>query len=133
MDVYINVLMLIDEAIELFEEEKYTEVIEKLNLAWDKIQDKNTLVSEQLKIQLFLSYCYLKQSKRTKIADEEEKLLELAVEHIQKWLKLADKKGTSYNKSVPNFVLACVVLHRRKKPKIQTKGKHFSNRQVKIF
>ena len=92
MDVYINVLMLIDEAIELFEEEKYTEVIEKLNLAWDKIQDKNTLVSEQLKIQLFLSYCYLKQSKRTKIADEEEKLLELAVEHIQKWLKLADKK-----------------------------------------
>ena len=56
MDVYINVLMLIDEAIELFEEEKYTEVIEKLNLAWDKIQDKNTLVSEQLKIQLFLSY-----------------------------------------------------------------------------
>ena len=133
VDVYINVHMLIDEAIELFGEEKYTEAIEKLDQAWDKIQDKNTLVSEQSMIQLYLLYCYLNQSKRTKIADEKEKLLELAVEHNQKWLKLVDKKGTSDNKSMPNFVLAFVVLHRRRKPKIQTKGKHFPNRQVKIF
>ena len=133
MDVYINVLMLIDEAIELFEEEKYTEVIEKLNLAWDKIQDKNTLVSEQLKIQLFLSYCYLKQSKRTKIADEEEKLLELAVEHIQKWLKLADKKRDILQQISAQLCLGMCRFTQAKKTKNPNKRKTFFKQASEDF
>ena len=133
MDVYINVLMLIDEAIELFEEEKYSEEIEKLNLAWDKIQDKNTLVSEQLKIQLFLSYCYLKQSKRTKIADEEEKLLELAVEHIQKWLKLADKKRDILQQISAQLCLGMCRFTQAKKTKNPNKRKTFFKQASEDF
>lgn len=133
MDVYINVMMLIDEAIELFEEEKYTEAIEKLNLAWDKIQDKNTLVSEQFKIQLFLSYCYLKQSKRTKIADEEEKLLELAVEHIQKWLKLADKKRDILQQINAQLCLGICRFTQAKKTKNPNKRKTFFKQASEDF
>lgn len=133
MDVYINVMMLIDEAIELFEEEKYTEAIEKLNLAWDKIQDKNTLVLEQLEIQLFLSYCYLKQSKRTKIADEEEKLLELAVEHIQKWLKLADKKRDILQQINAQLCLGICRFTQAKKTKNPNKRKTFFKQASEDF
>ena len=131
--VYINVIMLIDEARELFEEEKYTEAIEKLNLAWDKIQDKNTLVSEQFKIQLFLSYCYLKQSKRTKIADEEEKLLELAVEHIQKWLKLADKKRDILQQINAQLCLGICRFTQAKKTKNPNKRKTFFKQASEDF
>lgn len=131
--VYINVNMLIDEAIELFFGEKYIEAIEKLNLAWDEIQDKNTLVSEQSRIQLFLSYCYLKQSKRTKIADDEEKLLELAVEHNRKWLKLAHKKRDIRQQINAQLCLGICRFTLAKKTKKPNKRKTFSRQAREDF
>ena len=133
VDVYINVHMLIDEAIELFGEEKYTEAIEKLDQAWDKIQDKNTLVSEQSMIQLYLLYCYLNQSKRTKIADEKEKLLELAVEHNQKWLKLVDKKRDIRQQINAQLCLGICRFTQAKKTKNPNKRKTFSKQASEDF
>lgn len=124
---------LIAESLPFFDEKQYDKAIEKLLDALEAITNKSTLIRRQILIQSWLGYCYFKQSKRTKKADEEEKLLERAVEHNQKWLKLANKKRTSNNKSMPNFVLELVILYRLRKPKIQPKGNHFSNRQVNVF
>ena len=87
----VDVKMLIDEARELFEEEKYTEAIKKANQAWNGITNKNTQIPEQIKIQDRLGGCYLEQARKTKDADKADKRFGQAVKHHQKQLQLAEQ------------------------------------------
>ena len=53
-----NVNDLISAAVQLFNEKKYAEAIEKLHQAWDGIIDKSTQIAEQIRIQYGLGRCY---------------------------------------------------------------------------
>ncbi len=57
-----NVQNLIDEGVELFDNKKFDEAIEKLNQASDRIKTKNTQIQQQNDIQFWLGRCYLEQA-----------------------------------------------------------------------
>ena len=57
---------LISVAVQLFNEKKYAEAIEKLHQAWDGITDKSIQITEQSWIQSGLGRCYFEQAIKTK-------------------------------------------------------------------
>ena len=72
-----NVQNLIDEGVELFDNKKFDEAIEKLKQALGKIEDKNSQIEEQKEIQAGLGRCYFEQAMKAK-GKESAKLFELA-------------------------------------------------------
>ena len=67
---------------------KYAEAIKILHQDWDEITNQNTQITEQIKIQYWLSYCYFEQFMKIKDTDKANKLFEKAVEHFRELLKL---------------------------------------------
>ena len=78
---------LIDEGVALFKNQKFDEVIEKLNQALNGIEDKDSQIQEQNDIQFFLGRCYLEQAIKAK-GEAADKLFRQTVEHLQQQLKL---------------------------------------------
>ena len=91
-----NVRNLIDESVELLNKKKFDEVIEKLNQALDKIEDKNSQIQEQNEIQAGLGLCYLEQAMKAQ-GKESEQLFEQAVKHRQQQLRLAEQLADKQN------------------------------------
>ena len=91
-----NVRSLIKEGVELFKNKKFDEAIEKLNQALDGIEDKNSQIQEQNKIQFWLGRCYLEQALKAK-GKESEQLFGRAVEHHQQQLSLAKQLENKQN------------------------------------
>ena len=91
-----NVRDLIKEGVALFKNKKFDEAIEKLNQALDGIEDKNSQIQEQNKIQFWLGRCYLEQALKAK-GKESEQLFGLAVEHFQQQLSLAEQLEDKQN------------------------------------
>ena len=84
---------LISVAVQLFNEKKYAEAIEKLHQAWDGITDKSIQITEQSWIQSGLGRCYFEQAIKTKDTDKADKLFGKAVKHYQEWSRLAKTDG----------------------------------------
>lgn len=110
---------LIRAASQLFNEKKYTEVIEKLHQAWDGITDKNTQIPEQIKIQYWLGEYYLKQAINAKDTDKADELFEQAVWHFQELLQLTkqleDKQDRIQEQIIAQFRLSfCYLKHAQK-------------------
>ena len=91
-----NVRDLIKEGVALFKNKKFDEAIEKLNQALDGIEDKNSQIQEQNKIQFWLGRCYLEQAKKAK-GKESEYLFGKTVEHHQQQLRLAERLEDKQN------------------------------------
>ena len=91
-----NVRSLIDEGIELFNNKKFDEAIEKLNQALDGIEDKNSQIQEQNDIQFWLGRCYFEQAMKAQ-GKESEQLLGQAVKHHQQQLSLAEQLEDKQN------------------------------------
>ena len=87
---------LIKEGVALFKNKKFDEAIEKLNQALDGIEDKNSQIQEQNKIQFWLGRCYLEQAMKTE-GKESEQLFGQAVEHHQQQLRLAERLEDKQN------------------------------------
>lgn len=83
-----NVNDLISAAVQLFNEGKYAEVIEKLEQA-NKITNENTQIAEQINIQSGLGRCHLELAMKSKNKYEADKLFGNAVKHYQECLRLA--------------------------------------------
>lgn len=81
MDVMLSIL-------ESLLDRKYAEAIKILHQDWDEITNQNTQITEQFKIQYWLSYCYFEQFMKINDTDKANKLFEKAVEHFQELLKL---------------------------------------------
>ena len=88
---------LISVAVQLFNEKKYAEAIEKLHQAWDGITDKSIQITEQSWIQSGLGRCYFEQAIKTKDTDKADKLFGKAVKHFQKGLWLAKQLADEQN------------------------------------
>ena len=92
-----SVWSLINEGVDLFENKKFDEAIEKLNQASDEIKDKDSHIQVQNNIHFWLGRCYLEQAMKAK-GKESEQLFEHAVEHFQQSLEFAkqleDKKNS---------------------------------------
>ena len=91
-----SVWSLINEGVELFDNKKFDEVIEKLKQALGEIEDKNSQMQEQNDIQFWLGWCYLEQAMKAK-GKESEQLFEHAVEHFQQQLSLAEQLEDKQN------------------------------------
>ena len=91
-----SVWSLINEGVDLFENKKFGETIEKLNQALGEIEDKNSQIQEQNDIQFWLGRCYFEQAMKTK-GKESEQLFEQAVEHHQQQLRLAEQLEDKQN------------------------------------
>ncbi|MBF1280844.1 MAG: sel1 repeat family protein, partial [Neisseria lactamica] len=70
-----NVQSLINEGVELFDNKKFDEAIEKLNQASDEIKDKDSHIQVQNNIHFWLGRCYLEQAMKAK-GKESEQLFE---------------------------------------------------------
>ena len=92
-----NVNDLISVAVQLFNEKKYAEAIEKLHQAWDGITDKSIQISEQIGIQSGFGRCYFEQAMKAKDTDEADKLFGKAVEHYQEWLRFVKQLADEQN------------------------------------
>ena len=88
---------LISVAVQLFNEKKYAEAIEKLHQAWDGITDKSIQITEQSWIQSGLGRCYFEQAIKTKDTDKADKLFGKAVKHFQKGFRLAKQLADEQN------------------------------------
>ena len=85
-----SVWSLIREGVDLFDNKKFDEAIEKLNQALDEIKDKDSQIKEQNYIQFYLGCCYFEQALKAK-GKESEQLFGNAVEHHQQQLRLAEQ------------------------------------------
>ena len=95
-----NVQNLIDEGVELFDNKKFDEAIEKLNQALDEIKDKDSHIQMQINIHFWLGRCHLEQAMKAQ-GKESEQLFGRAVEHHQQQLSLAkqlEDKQNSFKK-----------------------------------
>ena len=81
-----NVQDLINEGIELFNNKKFDEAIEKLNQALDGIEDKKSKIL--INAQHWLGRCYLEQAMKAEGKDSEQLFVQ-AVEHFHQQLLLA--------------------------------------------
>ena len=114
-----DVTDLIRAASQLFNEKKYTEVIEILHQAWDGITDKNTQIPEQIKIQYWLGEYYLTQAINAKDTDKADGLFGQAVWHFQELLQLTKQLEDEQNKIqeqiIAQFRLSfCYLKHAQK-------------------
>ena len=121
-----NVRSLIDEGIELFNNKKFDEAIEKLNQALDGIEDKQNSLEEQINAQSWLGGCYLEQAKKAK-GKESEQLFEQAVKHRQQQLRLAeqleDKQNSLQEQFYAQFWLGYIYLKQAVKIKDENSSK----------
>ena len=101
-----DVTDLIRAASQLFNEKKYTEVIEKLHQAWDAITDKSTQIAEQISIQYALGCCYYYQAIKTKDANEADKLFNKAIKHYQEWLQF-EQEHIQDQINVRSWIASC--------------------------
>ena len=85
-DKIMNVQDLINEGIELFNNKKFDEAIEKLNQALDGIEDKKSKIL--INAQHWLGRCYLEQAMKAEGKDSEQLFVQ-AVEHFHQQLLLA--------------------------------------------
>ena len=85
-DKIMNVQDLINEGIELFNNKKFDEAIEKLNQALDGIEDKKSKIP--INAQHWLGRCYLEQAMKAEGKDSEQLFVQ-AVEHFHQQLLLA--------------------------------------------
>ncbi|OFO28774.1 hypothetical protein HMPREF3050_10270 [Neisseria sp. HMSC065D04] len=83
-----NAQDLINEGIELFNNKKFDEAIEKLNQALDGIEDKKSKIL--INAQHWLGRCYLEQAMKAKGKDSEQLFVQ-AVEHFHQQLLLAEQ------------------------------------------
>ena len=83
-----NAQDLIKEGIELFNNKKFDEAIEKLNQALDGIEDKKSKIL--INAQHWLGRCYLEQAMKAKGKDSEQLFVQ-AVEHFHQQLLLAEQ------------------------------------------
>ena len=115
-----SVWSLINEGVDLFENKKFDEAIEKLNQALDEIEDKNSQIQVQNNIHFWLGRCYLEQAKKVK-GKESEQLFEQAVEHHQQQLSLAkqleDKQNNLQEQNNAQYWLGHCYLEQAKKAK----------------
>jgi len=113
-----NVQNLIDEGVELFDNKKFDEAIEKLNQASDEIKDKDSHIQVQNNIHFWLGRCYLEQAMKAK-GKESEQLFGNAVEHHQQQLRLAeqlaDKQNSLQQQIYAQFGLGRCYLEQAKK------------------
>ena len=91
-----SVWSLINEGVDLFENKKFGETIEKLNQALGEIEDKNSQIEEQNEIQAGLGRCYFEQAMKAE-GKEAAKLFELAVRHFEQQLTLAKQLTNEQN------------------------------------
>jgi len=91
-----SVWSLINEGVDLFENKKFDEAIEKLNQASDEIKDKDSHIQVQNNIHFWLGRCYLEQAMKAK-GKESEQLFEHAVEHFQQSLEFAKQLADKQN------------------------------------
>ena len=91
-----SVWSLIREGVDLFDNKKFDEAIEKLNQALDEIKDKDSQIQEQNYIQFYLGCCYFEQALKAK-GKESEQLFGNAVEHHQQQLRLAEQLEDKQN------------------------------------
>ena len=105
-----NAQDLINEGIELFNNKKFDEAIEKLNQALDEIENKNSKIQEQNNAQYLLGRCYLEQAMKAK-GKESEQLFEHAVEHFQQSLEFAKQLEDKQN-SIQQQIYAQYLLGR---------------------
>ena len=85
-DKIMNVQDLINEGIELFNNKKFDEAIERLNQALDGIEDKKSKIL--INAQHWLGRCYLEQAMKAEGKDSEQLFVQ-AVEHFHQQLLLA--------------------------------------------
>ena len=83
-----NVQSLINEGVDLFENKKFDEAIEKLNQALDGIEDKYSQIQVHNNIHFWLGRCYLEQAMKAE-EKEVEQWCRQAVEQFQLSLKFA--------------------------------------------
>ena len=67
-----NVQNLIDEGVELFDNKKFDEAIEKLNQALDEIKDKDSHIQMQINIHFWLGRCHLEQAMKAQGKESEQ-------------------------------------------------------------
>ena len=91
-----SVWSLINEGVDLFENKKFGETIEKLNQALGEIEDKNSQIEEQNEIQAGLGRCYFEQAMKAE-GKEAAKLFELAVRHFEQQLTLVKQLTNEQN------------------------------------
>ena len=91
-----SVWSLIREGVDLFDNKKFDEAIEKLNQALDEIKDKDSQIQEQNYIQFYLGCCYFEQALKAK-GKESKQLFGNAVEHHQQQLRLAEQLEDKQN------------------------------------
>lgn len=117
-----NVQNLIDEGVELFDNKKFDEAIEKLNQALDGIEDKNSQIQEQNDIQFWLGCCYLEQAMKAK-GEIATKLFDQAVEHHQQQLRLAEQLEDKQNGLQEQIDARFLLGHCYFKQAMKAKGK----------
>ena len=115
-----SVWSLINEGVDLFENKKFGETIEKLNQALDGIENKISQIQEQNDIQFWLGRCYLEQALKAK-GKESEQLFGQAVEHFQQSLEFAkqleDKQNSLKEQNNAQYWLGRCYLEQAKKAK----------------
>ena len=125
-----NVQDLINEGIELFNNKKFDEAIEKLNQASDEIKDKDSHIQVQNNIHFWLGRCYLEQAMKAK-GKESEQLFGNAVEHHQQQLRLTeqleDKQNSLQQQIYAQFGLGRCYLEQAKKAQGKESKKLFEH------
>ena len=91
-----SVWSLINEGVDLFENKKFDEAIEKLNQALDEIEDKNSQIQVQNNIHFWLGRCYFEQAMKAE-GKESEQLFGRTVEHFQQSLEFAKQLADKQN------------------------------------
>ncbi|QLB20751.1 hypothetical protein A6B43_04040 [Vespertiliibacter pulmonis] len=84
---------LLNKGIKLLKQAEYDQAISKLTQALESITDTNTDIQLQLNIQHWLGRCYFEQAIKSPL-NEAKPLFELAIEHYNNWLQLAESLTT---------------------------------------
>ena len=117
-----SVWSLINEGVDLFENKKFGETIEKLNQALDGIENKISQIQEQNDIQFWLGRCYLEQALKAK-GKESEQLFGQAVEHFQQSLEFAkqleDKQNSLKEQNYAQSALGLCYLEQAKEAQVK--------------
>ena len=127
-----SVWSLIREGVDLFDNKKFDEAIEKLNQALDEIKDKDkdSQIQEQNYIQFYLGCCYFEQALKAE-GKESEQLFGNAVEHYQQQLRLAeqleDKQNSLQQQIYAQFGLGRCYFEQAKKAKGKESEQLFGN------
>ena len=124
---------LISAAIQLFNEKKYAEVIEKLEQA-NKITHESTQIEERINIQSGLGRCHLELAMKSKNKYEADKLFGNAVKHYQECLQLAIHRKNSVQQQISaQSGLGHCYFEQAKKTKDTDKADELFGQAVKYY